>query len=62
MQFVMDSIAPPPAGETPQAALVRRGAHLASAPEGHSLRRAVPQWEVPDSRYGDFSSPASSSS
>ena len=42
MQFVVDSIAPPPAGETPQAALVRRGAHLVSAPEGHSLRRAVP--------------------
>ena len=42
MQFVVDSIAPPPAGETPQAALVRRGAHLVSAPEGHPLRRAVP--------------------
>ena len=42
MQFVMDSIAPPPARETPQAALVRRGAHLVEAPDGHSLRRAVP--------------------
>ena len=42
MQFVVDSIAPPPARETPQAALVRRGAHLVSAPEGHPLRRAVP--------------------
>ena len=42
MQFVMDSIAPPPTGETPQAALIRRGAHLVAAPDGHALRRAVP--------------------
>jgi hypothetical protein len=39
MKFVMDSIAPPPAGEAPPAALIRRGAHLVSAPDGHALAR-----------------------